>query len=269
MRKDEKIRSVVDSIHHKYKVASLLFLLLFAGPTFAQELPFAVGEKLVYNARWLMFDAGRVEMEVSQLVAEDGRKLMNFMLRTTTTNAVASVFTMDDYFWASYDTERNLPEKLIVKIRESTTKKDKFIDFIHDGGIAVVVINGREPVLKELDPKAQNFLTSGYFTRTKPLKVKDRYTFPVFEDNKNYNAVMEVLKKSRIRLMGGEVDTILVQAKLKFEGAFWGTGKILFWLTDDKYKIPVKIKLKMWAGTITATLVKASGVKLNIIKKKK
>ncbi|MFQ5431650.1 MAG: DUF3108 domain-containing protein [Nitrospinota bacterium] len=269
---------MVDRFRDQHKIAGsfgavivVTLFCLWAAPTaraeqaFPSELPFSVGEKLIYNVEWLWFDAGRVVLNIPDIVNDGDRRLMRFTMRTTSTNVIAKIFHMDDFFESYWDMENRIPKKLVVKIRESHTTKDKVIDFDHAAGQAVVTTDDKESEIKELNPRAQDFLSSGHFTRTWPLIPKTKIRFPVFEDNKNYNAVIKVIKKERIRIMGGLLDTVMIIPKIKYEGAFQSRGTLYVWMTDDEYKIPVRFKMSIVVGTMVATLTSADGVKLNLI----
>lgn len=274
MYADEKIRPVVDRFRYEYKIARALlqvfvFLSIVARPAYSADLPFAVGEKLTYEVKWLWFDAGRVVLHIPDMVTDGDRPFMRFTLHTYTTHTIAKIFEMDDYFESYWDPVSRLPSKLVVKIRESYENKDKVMEFDHDMKEVVVTKDEKEPETMELDPLAQDFLSAGHFTRTWPLIPRQKIRFPVFEDDKNYNAVMKVIKKERLRIMGGMIDTVMIIPKIKFEGAFQSRGTLYVWMTDDEYKVPVKLKMKIVVGTMTATLVSAEGVNLNVIPLKK
>lgn len=265
---------MVDSIRHQHKIVFRLlsFLAVMLVPTVqagAELLPFRVGERLVYNARYLWFDAGRVEASIPEITVDGKKRIMHFKLHTVSTNTIASFFHMDDYFETDWDLETKLPTKLVIRIRETNTKKDKTVYFDHENGTALILKNSNPPLVKNLDPEAQNFLTSAFFTRTKKLELNDELIIPVFEDNKNYNGTITVVGRESVPIMGGMVNTIKILAKLKFEGAFFSSSNMYIWLTDDRYKIPVMMQLNIWIGKIRVVLIEASGVNLNIIPVKK
>ncbi|GMT42229.1 MAG: hypothetical protein IEMM0002_0640 [bacterium] len=264
---------MVDSIRYQYKIA-LVCLTLFTAPHICVnaaravevggKLPFRVGEKLTYNVTWLMFDAGRMVLSIPEMVSDSGQNLMHLKLHTATANTLAQICRMDDYFHSYWDVDSRASKKLVVKIRESFTTTDKVVEFDHHGAVAVVTENGKEPEEKELVPFAQDFLSAGYYTRLLPLEPSTQKKFSVFEDNQNYDAVVKVIKKEKIRIMGGEIDTVMIIPKIKLEGAFQSRGTIYMWLTDDEYKVPVKIKANIFVGTVTLLLTEAEGVNLNI-----
>ncbi|MEE8484164.1 MAG: DUF3108 domain-containing protein [Nitrospinota bacterium] len=269
---------MVNRIYIKYQITLLsafFFLTIAVFPlqaAHAGEFPFSPGEKLVYEGTWLGISAGRVEANVDEVYI-DGIKLIRFSLHAYTTGVMNTFWTADDHFDSYWNPQKRLPRRLEVIIRESNTKKDKTIDFFHGTKTAIVKINERDPVEKELNPAAQDFFSSGYFIRMQNLIVRQNITFPIFEDNKNYDARIEVIKKERISILGGEVDTIMIKPILKLEGAMQKRGQLWVWLTDDEQRVPAKLRLKMFFGSIYLKLIEAKGVNLKIIlpkaKKKK
>ncbi len=264
-----------NSIRHKYKVI-LLLLAIFVSPVFSvspvaanSSLPFKPGERLMFRARWLLFDAGIVSASVSDTVPCDGSTCVRLALHVWTTNAIAHIFRMDDIFESFWDTGSRLPKALIVRVRETHTVRDKDVEFYHSIGSATVVTNGGKPEKFALNPLAQDFFGASFFVRMLKLEPKETVLVPVFEDNKNYDAEMRVIKRERVAVMGGEVDAIMVEGKLKFEGAFQRSGSLYVWLTDDEFHVPVKMRKSFLFGTVTLDLAEASGVDLQIIREAK
>ena len=228
------------------------------------DLPFAVGEKMVFNASWLMFDAARITATIPEMVTEDGNRLMLLSLRTETTNVMAEIWTMDDLFVSYWDPDIKATRKLTVKIRESTVTKDKLITFDVENGKAIVKQNKDKPQSFDLKEGAQDFFSAGYYSRLLPLVNGKKYSYPVFEDNKNYDAHIKVLKREKIEVLGRKVTTIVIKPQIEFEGAFQSRGQLYVWLTDDKYRVPVMLKLKTFFGTVQLTLMEYKGRNRNI-----
>lgn len=263
---------MVHRIRHQHEIARWLFvflLLLFsATPARAQDLPFKPGESLLYSARWLFFDAGMVEASVDEEMGANGRQGLRFILHTWSANIIAKIFTMDDHFESHWNPSSRLPASMKMTIRESTTTKDKLLEFDHATGTVRVTADNKPPEVFPLNGNAQDFFSASYLIRSTPLKLKQKLQVPVFEDNKNYLADIYVAKRERIPVLDGQVDTIMIVARLKFEGAFTGSSLLYIWLTDDEYQIPVRMKIGMTFGDIVLNLVKAEGTALNVIRDK-
>jgi len=244
---------------------SALLLFYFIPLATADELPFKVGEKLVYEANWLFMKPAMAISEISETITDEGGKLYHFHLHTTTNNLVAKIWKMDDNFDSYWDTKLKAPRLLKIKIRESTYKKDKEVRLDHEKGIAIVKQNSDEPKEFKILKGSQDFFTAGHYARTLPLKTGETYQYPVFEDNDNYMMRVKVYSRKRIRLFGGKIDTIYTDVKVRFEGAFSSRGSLKVWYTDDKHKVPVQMRLNSVFGSILLRLVHYEGVELNIV----
>jgi len=230
-----------------------------------QLLPFHVGEKLIFKVEWLFLDAGRVTADIPERINDKGRDLLHFSLHTETTNLLNEIWTMDDWFHSYWDTKEMATRKFTVKIRESNYKKDKLILFDIEKGVATVKKNNDDPKEIPLKKGAQDFFTAGHLSRTLPLEIGGDYRYPVFEDDKNYDAQIKVIRKETIEVMGGQIETILIKPVISFEGAFQKKGSLYVWLSDDRYRAPVKLRLHTLVGAVDITLIEYSGIDLKII----
>lgn len=267
----KKVRPVVHRIRHQHEIAGWLFvllLLLFGGSARAQELPFRPGESLLFSGRWLFFDAGMFEANVTEGVQPDGRPGLRFVLHTWTTNVISKIFTMDDHFDSLWDPENRLPVSMKAVIRESTTTKDKLLEFDHSQATASVTQDDKPRERFPLNPGAQDVFSAAYLIRATPLTPGQKLHVPVFENSKNYFAEITVAKRERIAVLDGQVDTIMLVCRLKFEGAFTDSNRLYVWLTDDEYKVPVRLRINMTFGDIILSLVKVEGTGIRIIRNK-
>ena len=235
----------------------------------AADLPFRVGERLLFSAKWLFFDAGMVEASVPEIVSEGGRRYARFALHTWTANTIGYLFFMDDHFESLWDLDSYVPKIFTATIRESHAHRDKRMDFDHERGSVVVHENNDPPKEFPIKPFTQDFFSASYLTRMGTLVPKTTFLVPIFEDNKNYDAKIFIIKKERIRVLDGELDTVMVIGKLGFEGAFESSHTVYLWLSDDEHHAPVKIEMTFTWGTATLNLVEDDGIDLKIIKAKK
>ncbi|MDP2277331.1 MAG: DUF3108 domain-containing protein, partial [Nitrospirota bacterium] len=96
---------------------------------------------------------------------------------------------------------------------------------------------------------------SFYYLRTLKLVVGEPVYVAMFDSKKVWNVEVQVLRKEKVTLPTGTVDTILIKPLMKSEGIFYKKGDIYIWLTDDEKRIPVKLQTKVAIGSINALLV--------------
>jgi hypothetical protein len=235
-------------------------------PAFAFEEPFRAGERLLFTANWWGFEAGFVEASVPEIFSEGDKRYARFSLHTWTANTIGYLFRMDDKFEASWDVDAHVPRNFSATIRESHAHRDKRMEFDHAAGLVTVYEDNKPPKRFPIRPTTQDFFSASYLTRMDALEPKSTFLAPIFEDNKNYDAKIYSVKKERIRVLGGQLDTVLITAMLGFEGAFEKSKTVNIWLSDDDQHAPVKIEMSFAFGTVSLNLVKAEGVDLKIIK---
>ena len=99
-------------------------------------------------------------------------------------------------------------------------------------------------------------LSALYYVRAQELSVGKDIVFDIINREKQYPLVVKVLKKEKVKTSAGKFDCILVEPQLRGEGIFVAKGKSLkVWLTDDAYKMPVKMSAEVFIGSVSAELL--------------
>ncbi|MBS1232589.1 MAG: hypothetical protein H6R42_243, partial [Nitrospirae bacterium] len=149
------------------------------------------------------------------------------------------------------------PSQYRIKIREGRHRRDKEIIFDAHNSWAIY-IDRLKPERKDFQvtPQVLDPLSGFYYLRLLKLSVGQPVYITIFDSKKVWNVEVQVLKKEKIILPIGKINTVVVKPLMKSEGIFYGKGEIFIWLTDDEKHIPVKMQTKVAIGSITATLVK-------------
>lgn len=201
------------------------------------RLPFAVGERAVYEVEYGVINAGRSSLEVSAIdtvrgrpayrfafVLDGGVRLLGLRVRDTMTSWV--------------DTAKF--ESLRYVANQNELGKQRFRHYEIFGERGVYLERGREEtatVAKPLDDIS--FL---YFVRTLNLEVGRSYDFPNYFKPQSNPVILRVLRRERVKVPAGEFSTIVVQPIIKTRGIFSEGGKAEVWITDDSVRAIVQIK---------------------------
>ncbi|MFZ6016471.1 MAG: DUF3108 domain-containing protein [Nitrospirota bacterium] len=217
--------------------------------------PFNIPEKFEYDLTWKGIRAGTASLEI----INDGNKIR--IVSTARSAKWISVFyTVDDRVESTLIKNESSfigqPLNYRLKIREGRHRRDKEVIFKQDIGKATY-IDYLTNEKREFDIPFFIFdpISSFYYLRTLQLEVGKPVYMTIFDSKKVWNVEIKVLKKERLELPTGVFDTILVKPIMKSEGIFHRKGDILIWLTDDKRRIPVRMKTKIVVGSVVATLV--------------
>jgi hypothetical protein len=111
----------------------------------------------------------------------------------------------------------------------------------------------------------QDILSAFYWTRQQKLTPGKTLSIDVTTDGQTYKTLVLVHRREKIDSIFGQKDCLVIEPKLKGEAVFKQSGRILIWVTDDEYKIPLKMTSQITFGAFTATLKAAENVpfKLN------
>ena len=101
-------------------------------------------------------------------------------------------------------------------------------------------------------------ITGFYFLRNQSLEVGRTLVLNLFDSNAYAPTTVHILRRERVKLPGlREADTLVIRPELRTDGFFRRAGEVLVWLTDDDYKVPVRLETTIDIGRVTAELVSA------------
>lgn len=222
--------------------------------------PFQTGEKLTFNVKYGGVTAGIATMQVEGTKRLGTREVLHIKSKTETVNIFEKIYSVHDVIETFVDPGRLTPFLYRVKLRESNYSRDKIISFDPETNTAIYIKNVELPQTYEVDPLVQDPLSSLYFLRTQSLEVGKSVTIKLFDDRKLYDMEVQVLRQEQIRTPLGSFETVLVKPILQSEGIFKRTGEIFVWLSDDDWKVPLKMKSKIKIGDINAEISRVEGV---------
>ncbi len=239
-------------------ISFALLLVILSGVTSGSTFfppSVAVPEKLIYDLTWTGIKAGSATLEVMN----DGDHVKIF---STAVSApwVSVFYRVDNRVECTLSRTSGgtgfQPLRYRIKIREGRHRRDKEVTFAHDNTTAIYVDylkNERKEF--EINPPVFDPLSGFYRLRSLPLAVGHPTFLTIFDSKKVWNVEVQVLKKERISLPAGPVNTVLVRPLMQSEGIFSRKGDILIWLTDDDRRVPVKMQTKVAIGSVTAQIV--------------
>lgn len=210
-------------------------------------------EKLTYLISMLGMPIGSAELEATN---ENGEIRLTLRVRTNT--AISSVYPVDDIVET-----RHIDGKFIM-----TTIRQQEGSFRSDEGFTINLrkkrvswvdnLLGRSQTVTVPTDEVLDTLSGIYFLRNRKLQVGIPETLHIFDSESYADVPVDILRRETVRLPNfTTVDTLVVQPLQKSSGIFRRTGDILIWMTDDLYRVPVKIVSSVALGTVTVELVSA------------
>ncbi|MFN3967107.1 MAG: DUF3108 domain-containing protein, partial [Endomicrobiia bacterium] len=137
-------------------------------------------------------------------------------------------------------------------------KEQTSFDHINKTFELIEKIGDKEPKTKKgsIPSYVQDIISALYYIRTQNLKKDEEYYITTQTGDKNYPLKVVVVDKEKVEVPAGKFKCFVVEPFVTEDaGIFKAKGRILIWFTNDKYKIPVLMKSKIFIGYITAELI--------------
>ncbi len=209
-----------------------------------------MGEKLSYSLYWFGIHVGNAELEAG---GSSGKVIIRSEVHSTA--AISAFYKVDDH--AQSTVINGVPVNFSIKQREGKYRSDKETVFDPDKKDLTFFnyIKGSKDDHPIQSGALWDLLSGFYYLRTQPFVVGKTISIDIFDSNKFFQAIVNVIGKERIKFSKTIIlDTVKVKPLLESEGLFQNKGDILIWLTDDDNRIPVKVETKVPIGTVVAIL---------------
>ncbi|MGQ9628840.1 MAG: DUF3108 domain-containing protein [bacterium] len=233
------------------------------------DVPFSVGERLLYEGRVLGIMVGTVEGIVQEITEIDGERVYHVVTYTRSSKWVKDVFgyIMDDVIHAYLSVDTLLPVKVERFIREGTFRTHILITIDQVSGRGkwweqrydYKNVSGedkwtpRKPEEKEihLNPGTTDMVSLGYYVRALKLKPKTTFEISVLDKDKSRLLKPEVARFEKVGVPLGKFDSILVREE---EYNVW------LWLAKDDSRTLLKsevtaLKLGPFRVNLVASLI--------------
>lgn len=216
----------------------------------AAPAPFGPGERLVYNVKVGIFNAGHGEMSITTLDTVRGNDA--YRIDMTIRGGLLGARVNDSYIsWMDVRTLQSW--RFIQDIHQVNYKSFRHFEMRPELRLWERQDNGESgPLASGLPLDDIAFI---YFLRTLPLEVGATYTFDRYFKAEGNPVTVRVLRRDRRKTDAGEFPTLVLQPTIQTRGLFAG-GKAEIHLTDDARRLPVYVKsdIPRFPGSLTLHL---------------
>ncbi len=223
-----------------------------------QNAPWAY-EQLKYGVYYTFIKAGTAYIRNRGLVNINGRPA--YLLQTTAFSApvIDAFFKVRDVNQSWLDAQDFYSLGYGQSVREGGYKRDEWVTFDYENDVYRGKIQKKEDprdINGPLEMNVLDILTSLYHVRGQKLVPGQDIVFDIINREKQYPLIVKVLGKEKVKTDAGAFDCVVVEPQLRGEGIFVSKGKSLkVWLTDDEYKMPVKMQVEVFIGSVSAKLL--------------
>jgi hypothetical protein len=229
-----------------------------SNPQEVPGMPFAPGERLVFELRWAVIPAGKAVLEVMPMKTIDGSLAYHFRM-TAKSNAFVDLFfkvrdRIDSY--VAVDMSHSIHYR--HKQREGEAAKNIKVHFDWETSTARYFDGKKTRNPIEIAPGTFDPLSVFYYSRLADFGTNGIIRCPVSDGKKCITGAARIIRKETVEVPGGTFETFLMEPELKEIGGVFKkskNAKIQLWVTADERRLPVKIASKVSVGSFIGELM--------------
>jgi len=240
------------------KITLFIFLLSFV--VACGQKPntiFKVGEQLQYKMSYSGFlRAGTATLELREAEVNQ-KKVFHAIGKGWTTGLIKWFFNVKDNYQTYFDKESGKPYLFKRKINEGGYKIHREITFDYLKHKAIIKDFRKQKEIVKPFLKVQDILSSFYHLRavnTEKLKKGDEIVVNMFLDFQIYTFKLKYLGKEIIFSKFGNINTLVFRPLVQSGRIFKAEESVTIWVTNDRNKIPIKLKADLAVGSLQAEL---------------
>jgi hypothetical protein len=222
--------------------------------------PYAVGEKLTYHFYYGVLMVGRGTFEVQP--SEDS-KIHVLKVEVKSNSLISAVYPVEDTMVSKFDPVKLRSKEYYQNRREGSYRAWDETFFMYDRSHASMhLYHTGEHRWYEIPAKGvQDKLTTIYYMRMLDW-TKIQETMTTLASHKgNHDIRVSKVGAETLKLDDFlEIPCFKVEPDPDYMRGFAKKGKIMVWVSEDKFKVPVKVQCKFSFGTVKAILVGTEGI---------
>ena len=243
-----------------------IIILLFTTSIFAQPIikntPFKVGEWLKFELHYGALTAGYSSLEVQQDSLTD---LLVVEGKGWTVGMFKWFFKVEDNYKTYINKQTLLPEYFKRNVYEGGYTIKREIEFNRDiDSVKVFDLKNETDTTIVITDCTGDMISSFYYARSlsaDTLKNGDLLPFDVFMDNEIFKFNLKFLGREIVDTKFGKIKCLKFSPRVQGGRVFKDDESVLLWVTDDRNKIPIRIKSALRVGSIKIDLDAYRGLK--------
>ena len=231
-------------------------------PEPAVELPYIPGETLHYSLHYGWINGGLASLRISELDVS-GRKIHHAKAIVKTIGITDKLYKVRDVYQSYIDVKTGLPLKSIRDISESGYKWYNEVKFRHSENKVISTRSGEH----EVPDSILDVLSALYYARREllnNLKIGDNVRINTFFDDKLYPMTIRYLGKEKVKTKFGKILCLKFLPVVEVGRVFDTEDDLTIWITADKNRIPIRIQMDLFLGSVKCDLISFSDLKYGL-----
>ena len=230
-------------------------------PAAGADSVFQVGEDLVYNVSYAMFDIGQVRIKVLERTGEGGHPVHKAIAYLDSYKGVPFVSLHVTYESAVTDSFYSMWFR--SKAKDDTHWRTVVYDFNYPAHRLFITggIQDSAPLHRDtlkLDTLTEDGLSLFFYARAN-VRDKKKVSVPTVVNEKNVTTNLDFIGErtgEKIDAVDYPIDVLHFEGQANFVGVFGFSGGFEGWFSNDAEAVPVVVKMKVLIGNIRIELVR-------------
>ena len=216
----------------------------------AEHVPFAPGERLVFDVRFGPVKVGAGSMEVQELVNVRGRTAYHTRF---TVRGGTFFYKVNDVIQSWMDTTNLASLRFVSDLEEGSRNREKRYEIYPDRRVYVET-TARDTTAQPSVDQPLDDASFLYFIRTVPLRVGEQLEFNRYFRPDRNPVRIRVLRRERVTVPAGTFDAVVLRPSIKTKGIFAENGQAEVWISDDERRLVLQLKSRLSFGSLNLYL---------------
>lgn len=247
--------------------------LLIILAVFSLQASFSQEESAFDAGEWFRFSmsySGFLKAGNATLTVKDktfkGKPVYHVIGKGWTTGAIKWFFKVKDRYESYFDKTSLIPYKFIRDIDEGGHTRNVEVEFDQINHKAYInnIKHNRKSVI-DIEPNIQDMVSTFYYYRNKinidDLEKGDELEISMYLSGENYGFKLRYLGEELIKTEFGKVNSLKFRPYVMAGRIFKEEESLTLWVSNDKNKIPLRIKADLAVGSLRADLDAFKGLK--------
>lgn len=235
--------------------------LLTSLPVSAQKSQnhFAAGEKLRFVIYYGPFDGGYVDAELTKTIF-DGKVVYHSKMLAKTVGLADKLYKVRDEYQAWFDPETILPYQSIRDIQEGRYTKFNIVQYYHPEEFVVNI----DKDTFEVTPDIRDMVSVFHYIRNQDfisMKYDEIIEINTFFDNEIFPFDIRYRGIEEVKTRKGTYECIKLVPYVEPGRIFNSEDDMTIWLSNDRNRVPIRVRFNLKVGSVKCDLVEYSGLK--------
>jgi len=215
-----------------------------------EAVPFAPGERLVFDVRFGPVKVGAGSMEVQELVNVRGRTAYHTRF---TVRGGTFFYKVNDVIQSWMDTTNLASLRFVSDLEEGSRNREKRYEIYPERQVYVET-TAKDPSEQPSVEQPLDDASFLYFIRTVPLRVGEQLEFNRYFRPDRNPVRIRVMRRERVTVPAGTFDAVVLRPSIKTKGIFAENGQAEVWISDDDRRLVLQLKSRLSFGSLNLYL---------------